>query len=152
MRRAITTLVLLAGLAPSAGLAHAQGNPAPLKQPAKSTGAAQTPAPNQPPNPSSSVPATQRIVTITVPEPGEKYVRILPSPDSKQPEQLPQAFSDTKTTITFDPAIAGKSPKVAVDDAKTGNTAIVPIPAGDKPIDPHRADFDHVQLEEVLEL
>src|SRR5438270_2276846 len=146
MRRSISILSALVLASLSAVQVRRQDKPPASNTPAQPPAAPQTaPSAGQ----AAVTPASQRVLTITVPEPGEKYVRILPSTDSKQPEQLPQAFSDTKTTITFDPSIAGKSPKVAVDDAKTGNTAIVPIPAGDKPIDLHSADFDHVHVVKV---
>src|SRR5437588_537417 len=71
------------------------------------------------------------------------------SSDAKQPSQLPVQFTDKSKTIQIDSTAVGKSAKIAVDDAKTGNTAIIP-PAG-KPsadgtsIDLSKLDFDHVR-------
>jgi len=88
---------------------------------------------------SASTPATSsgkgRTLTILVPEEGEYFVRL--------PGQLPIRFTDKKTTIPLDPSALGKSVKIAIDDAKTGNTAVVPIPDKDT-LELRRLDFDRV--------
>jgi hypothetical protein len=85
----------------------------------------------------------KRTLTITVPEAGDYNVRILPSSDAKDPNQLPSNFKDAKTTIDIDPVAMGKAPKVAVDNLTTGNTAIMPLPT-EATLELHRSDFDHV--------
>jgi|SRR5579872_5916582 len=132
-----------AGVSP---MALAQANP-PSGAPASGAPGVRNPNPKIQ-NPSA--PAGQRVLTITVPDPGRKFARIIPSPDAKKDAELPSEFTDTKTTLAYDPAAAGKSPRVAVDDDKTGNTAIVPIPAADTPIDLHHSDFDHVRFVKAL--
>jgi len=93
-------------------------------------------------------PAGQRMVTVNVPEPGPKFWRILPSPDGKQQDQLPKSFSDKKVVIPLDPTMVGKSPKIAIDDEKTGNTAIKPVPENNE-ITLLRPDFDRVHFVNV---
>jgi hypothetical protein len=90
----------------------------------------------------------QKAVTVNVPEAGPKFARIIPSADAKQPAQLPQDFSDKKFVVTIDPATVGKSPKIAIDDAKTGNTAIKPVPDSYE-ITLLRPDFDRVHVVNV---
>lgn len=95
-----------------------------------------------------TVPAGQRPLIVNVPEPGPKFARIIPSADAKQPAQLPIDFSDKRVVVPFDPAAVGKSPKIAIDDAKTGNTAIKRIPENNE-ITLLRSDFDRVHVVNV---
>ncbi len=89
-----------------------------------------------------------RTLTIVVPSEGEHYVRFIPSPETKKPTDLPHRFTDTKTTVPVPPGL-GKSPKIAVDDVKTGNTAVVPVPK-DGTLELRRIDFDHVHSVKVV--
>ncbi len=118
---------------------------------------AQKPGGAAPPGPSAqlsspgaqpSVPAGQRAITVILPEAGPKFARIIPSGDAKQPAQLPIDFSDKKVAVTFDPVAVGKTPKIAIDDAKTGNTAIKPITDSNE-ITLLRPDFDRVHVANV---
>jgi hypothetical protein len=96
------------------------------------------------PPPTSPTDSTgKRPLTINVPEAGSKFVRILPSADGKQQAQLPTAFSDKKVVVMLDLVAVGKTPRVAVDDEKTGNTAIKAVPESGE-ITLMRPDFDHV--------
>ena len=88
-------------------------------------------APNAAPK-TLGVPAAKpgfRTLTINVPQPGDYFIRLLPSADAKDQHPLPLDFKDKTKTFTFDAASLGKTFRIAVDDAKTGNTAIIP-PAG----------------------
>ncbi|HXG24557.1 MAG TPA: FHA domain-containing protein [Chthonomonadales bacterium] len=100
------------------------------------------------PKPTGHSAPSNRVLTITVPEDGEYYVRLLPSPDAAEPAQLPEYFIGKKTVIHFDPAKLGKSPRIAIDDARRGNSAIQPLPSGDT-LDIHRLDFNHVRRVEA---
>lgn len=95
----------------------------------------------------------KRTLTITVPTEGEYFVRFLPSPDAKEPDQLPFRFLDRKTTVEYDPSEIGKAARIAVDDARTGDTAIRPLSGKDAPaaglLDLRKADFDHVRQMDV---
>jgi hypothetical protein len=95
-----------------------------------------------------TVPPGQNAVTVNVPEAGPKFARILPSADATQPAQLPIDFTDKRVVVTYDPAAVGKRPKIAIDDAKTGNTAIKPIPESNE-ITLLRPDFDRVHVVNV---
>lgn len=134
----VCTLAALSILVFARNASPGQTPPGPIKTDTKTDPKTASPA------------AIQRSVTIIVPEAGEKFVRILPSADAKQPADLPTSFSDTKTTITFDGAKVGKSPRLAIDDARTGNTALFNLSADDKPIEVHRSDFDHVHTVKVV--
>ncbi len=98
--------------------------------------------------------AGKKTITISVPEPGEHFIRILPSPDAKEKAQLPTSFLDKTKTLTYDPAAVGKSARIAVDNAKTGNTAIIPpaghVSADGATVELGRIDFDHVRQVKVL--
>jgi hypothetical protein len=91
---------------------------------------------------------SSRALTITVPEEGEYYVRLLPSPDAVEKAQLPEHFVGKKTVINYDPTKLGKSPRIAIDDVKRGNTAIQRLPSGGT-LDVHRLDFNHVRRVEA---
>jgi hypothetical protein len=95
----------------------------------------------------------QAALNITVPTEGEHFVRFLPSPDAKKPAPLPVRFTDRHTTVTYDPAVLGSSPRVAVDDARTGNSAILPLSAravrGANGLELVRPDFYHVREVDV---
>lgn len=113
------------------------------------------PAGNQPaplraeaPKPTGHSTSSNRVLTITVPEEGEYYIRLLPSPDAAEPAQLPEYFIGKKTVINFNPSKLGKSPRIAIDDAKRGNSAIRPLPSGGT-LDVHRLDFNHVRRVEA---
>ncbi len=130
--RVCKAFLVIGSLALGAGISHAQD---------KSTGK-DTPA-------SGNV----RTITIMVPDSGttptEYFVRQLPSPDAKTPSVLPVGpFKDKKFTVSVDPANLGKSGKIAVDNAHTGNTAVLEMPKTDI-VDLHAADFDHVHRVEV---
>lgn len=94
----------------------------------------------------------KKTLTIKVPDAGERYIRILPS-DSKA-AQLPISFLDTSKVVTIDPSVVGKSPRIAVDDAKTGNTALIPpaghVSADGGTIELGKIDFDHVRQVKVV--
>ncbi len=96
----------------------------------------------------------KKTLTITVPAEGEYFVRFLPSPDASEPDQLPYRFLDRKTTIEYDLRKIGKSARIAVDDAKTGDSAIRPLTGKGAPVagmlDLRKADFDHVRQMDVL--
>jgi hypothetical protein len=142
-----STMIVLALACPQS--ACAQGQPiTPTQAGAPSGGKPDASAGKQAASPPSA-PATGKPITITVPEAGEHFVRPLPSPDAKQQAQLPLGpFKDKKFTITLDTAVLGKSPRLAVDNAKTGNTAYIPIPPSGS-VELHGADFDHIHRVEV---
>jgi hypothetical protein len=89
-----------------------------------------------------------KILTITVPGEGQYVARPLPSPDGKEQAQFPYVFTGPKGALTLDTTGLGKSPRLAIDDTKTGNTALLPLPSGDT-LTVHRTDFDHVRRVEV---
>jgi hypothetical protein len=132
-------ITALAGVACLPMPTLAQGGAAPAGAPTPPA-ADQTAAPS---NTAGTTTAGKRTLTITVPEAGDYNVRILPSKDAKDPNQLPSNFKDAKTTIEIDPVAVGKTPKVAVDNLISGNTAIMPLPAADT-LELHRSDFGHV--------
>jgi hypothetical protein len=102
-----------------------------------------------PPGPTAAPKSSEKTVTVTVPEGGEHFVRPIPSPDAKQRAHLPQGpFKDKKFSVSIDASALGKSPKLAVDNALTGNTAIVPFPASGS-VEVSRLAFDHVHRVEV---
>jgi hypothetical protein len=134
----VLAALALASVTPCAVLAQGPPPGPPAGQTAGQTA-------GQPATPS----ATKTAVTITVPEAGEHMVRPLPSPDAKEPIQLPLASSKDKTfTVQVDAAALGKSPRLAVDNVKTGNTAIFPLPKDGK-IELHNTDFAWVRRVEV---
>src|SRR5688572_24092392 len=92
--------------------------------------------------------SASRTLTIIVPSEGEHYARFIPSPETKKPTDLPHRFTDTKTTVPVPPGL-GKNPKIAVDDVKSGNTAVVPVPKDDT-LELRRIDFDHVHSVKVV--
>ena len=106
--------------------------------------------PGQPPADSRG----KQKLTITVPTEGEYFVRFLPSSDAAEPNPLPIRFLDRKTTIEYDLQQIGKAARIAVDDAKTGDTAIRPLIGEGAPLggtlDLRKADFDHVRQMDVL--
>ncbi len=105
--------------------------------------------PNQSAKPDQQ-PRNEKEFTIFTPGEGPYYARLLPSPDAKKTDFDPQGpSSDRKVNVKFDPAQVGKSPRIAVDDTKSGNTAIVPIAAGKLSADLKSLDFDHVRRVEV---
>lgn len=91
----------------------------------------------------------ERTITVSVPEEGEHFVRLLPSPDAKQPEPLPRRFLEKTFRVSFQPDGFGSKPRIAVDDPKTGLSAIRPLTGPDAPkgdvLDLKAADFDHVR-------
>ncbi|MEP6756365.1 MAG: FHA domain-containing protein [Chthonomonadales bacterium] len=104
---------------------------------------AQTPAPK----------SSGRSIVISTPDAlgagGEFLVRPLPSADAKGQPPLPLGpFKDKKFTVSIDPETLGKAPKLAIDDSKRGNTAIVDLPKSDT-LDLHSTDFDHVHRVDV---
>jgi len=105
------------------------------------------PAAGQAARPAPASQGAARSVTIVTPEEGEHFVRFLPSADAAAKAQLPLRFTDREKTIPIPPGI-GKSPRIAVDNARTGNTAIVPLGSGGR-IELHRIDFGHVRRVEV---
>ena len=105
---------------------------------------AQTPE-QSPPGPAQSAPRTLKII---VPDEGEHYARFIPSPETKKPMELPHRFTDTSTTVPIPPGL-GKNPRLAVDDVKSGNTAVVEIPKGNT-LELKRLDFDHVHSLKVV--
>ena len=125
-----------------------------------STSQAQTKPPTsgqQPPAAPQGLPGIadksgKKTLTIKVPDAGERYIRILPS-DSKA-AQLPISFLDTSKVVTIDLALVGKSPRIAVDDAKTGNTALIPpaghVSADGGTVELGKIDFDHVRQVKVV--
>ncbi len=98
--------------------------------------------------PRSDTPPGKRTLQITVPESGEYIVRILPGASAKEKNLLPSSFKDKKTSVEIETAMLGKSPRIAIDDVKTGNSAIVAIPAGAE-IVLHKSDFEHVRVVNV---
>jgi hypothetical protein len=92
-------------------------------------------------------------LTVTVPKEGEHFIRFLTSPDAKQPVQLPIRFLDKRTTVNVSLDDIGRKASVAIDNARTGDTAIRPLhgpraPLGGE-IDLKQADFDHVRQVDV---
>lgn len=133
-RRCVRASLAVAGLLVLGLPALGQGGTAPAP-------AAGTPA---------AAPTGQGSLTIAVPQEGEYFVRLLPGPDAAQPAQLPVRFTDRTATITYKPTELGRSAKVAVDDARTGNTAIVPLDSiRDGRLTLLRSQFDHVRQVEV---
>lgn len=111
-----------------------------------------------PPGPDAVKPAEpgkSRTLTLNVPEKHDYLVRILPSSDAKKPAQLPSSFTGPKGTVTFDPAEVGSSPRIAVDDTETGNTALFAPTAPTTPPGPKAAageitvNGDTVELRKV---
>lgn len=144
--RIIGLLAVFALLFGMAGVSLAQTGAA--SEPTKPTGDKLAPVSAEAPKPAGQSASSSRALTITVPEEGEYYVRLLPSPDAAEPAQLPEHFVGKKTVIHFDPSKLGKSPRIAIDDAKRGNSAIQPLPSGDT-LDLHRLDFNHVRRVEA---
>lgn len=95
----------------------------------------------------------RKTLEITVPEEGEYFVRFLPSSDARQPAQLPMRFLDRRTVVEYDLAEIGKKAQVAVDDVKTGNTAIRPLHGPGAPgtggLDLRKTDFDHIRQVDI---
>ncbi len=96
---------------------------------------------------------SKRTLTISLPQPGDYFIRLLASADAKPPAPLPIPFTDKTHTFNYDPASLGKQPRIAVDDAKTGNTTIIP-PSGrlsqdGSTVELGRIDFDHVRQVKV---
>ena len=100
---------------------------------------AQTSNANIPHDPAPA-PANSRTLTIQVPAEGEHFVRLIPSDDAKEAAPLPERFTDKKFTVTIDPSKLGKAPRLAIDDAKTGATAVMPLPTASN-LELRRADF-----------
>lgn len=92
-------------------------------------------------------------LTVSVPEEGEHLIRLLPSEDAKQPDQLPVRFLDRTTRVTYRPADLGTKARIAVDNAKSGDSAIRPLSGADGPkngvLDLKSSDFDHVRQLDV---
>ena len=95
-------------------------------------------------------PSTEVEFLVFTPGDGPYYARLLPSPDAGPKTFDPQGpFSDRKLSVKFDPAQLGKSPRIAIDDVGSGNTAIVPIVGQKRDVNLKRLDFDHVRRVEV---
>lgn len=93
------------------------------------------PEPGAPRSESRGSTGKSRTLTIVVPEEGEYFVRL--------PGHLSKRFTDRETTITIDTSMLGKSPRIAIDDARTGNTAVMPLPTGDR-LELRKLDFNCV--------
>lgn len=93
------------------------------------------PEPGSPRVGSRDASGKSRTLTIVVPEEGEYFVRL--------PGHLSKRFTDRETTITIDTSMLGKSPRIAIDDARTGNTAVMPLPTGDR-LELRKLDFNRV--------
>ncbi|MBM3493337.1 MAG: hypothetical protein FJX72_03290, partial [Armatimonadetes bacterium] len=95
----------------------------------------------------------KKTLSISVPKEGEHFIRFLPSADAKQAAQLPIRFLDRRTTVGYDLSEIGKTASIAVDNVKTGDTAIRPLYGSGAPLggllDLRAADFDHVRQLDV---
>lgn len=107
----------------------------------------------EPKSPPAIAHVGSRSIVISTPEMGpggtEFLVRPLPSTDAKVLSSLPLGpFKDKKFTVSVDTSTLGKAPRLAIDDTKRGNTAIVVLPKIDT-VDLHSTDFDRVHRAEV---
>jgi hypothetical protein len=101
------------------------------------------------PTPAPKGSGADKAITVTVPDDGEHFIRPVPSPEAKQQAHLPQGpFKDKKFTVSIDTTGLGKSPKLAIDNAQTGNTAIVPFPSSGA-VEVSKLAFEYVHRVEV---
>lgn len=111
-------------------------------------------APPGKPSAPAAAPATPAKVQeflVTTPGNGPYYARLLPSPDAPKRDFDPQGpFNGRSLTVKLDLAQLGKTPRIAIDDTKSGNTAIVPVNASKMNADLKSLDFDHVRKVQVL--
>ena len=102
---------------------------------------------------SATVNPGKATLTIMVPSDGEHFIRFLPSKDAGQPDQLPIRFLDRTKQVSYDLAEVGKQARVAVDDPRTGDSAIRPLTGPHAPrngvLDLKAPDFDHVRQVDV---
>jgi hypothetical protein len=97
--------------------------------------------------PPKAAPALRSLNVVTR-NSGELSVRVLPSPDAKGVAQTPTVFNGPEGTVRVDVRAAGKHARIAVDDVKSGTTAIVALPAGDT-VKINPVQFDHIRSVEV---
>jgi hypothetical protein len=94
-------------------------------------------------------PARLRWFTIMTPNSGEFSVRVLPSPDGRGPALQPTLFTGRAVTLMLDPVVVGRSPRIAVDDTKSGTSAVVDMPKG-KELTLQPVQFDRLRTVEVV--
>lgn len=105
-------------------------------------------AQGKPPAPPSPAPG-RTTLRLTLPGPGDYCARYLPGPGAAVGKrQDPVSFRDAQTTLEYSPDALGNPARIAIDDVKTGNTAIRDLtgpraPVGDR-IELKRLDFDRV--------
>jgi hypothetical protein len=123
---------------------------------AASAGHAQIKMPPKPENGASAKPSevpsktvNMRTLQLTLPADGDYFFRFLPSADAKDPAQIPIGFHDRTKAISVPEGVLGSQPRFAVDDVKTGNSAIRPLGKEDK-VELRTLDFDHVRRVEIL--
>jgi len=96
--------------------------------------------------------ASTRTLTIVVPSDGQYYLRVLPPAGKQGSASLPIAFRGPKATVTYSPPAGEATPRLAIDEEQSGNTAIVP-PSGHftapDVLELKRIDFDHVRFVQV---
>lgn len=93
--------------------------------------------------------SSEKTLTISVPEGGEHFVRVLPSSDAKGPAPLPTRFLDRTFKFPYKPEEVGQKARIAVDNPRKGISAIRPLTGPGVPdggvLDLKAPDFDHVR-------
>ncbi|HSV75069.1 MAG TPA: FHA domain-containing protein [Chthonomonadales bacterium] len=111
-------------------------------------GAGRPAATSPPPAGGVRAPSAARVLKVTAPAGGEYTVTVLPSADARSQVQLPVTLSGAEGSVSYDPSAVGRSPLLAVDDARTGLSAVVPLPNADA-LNLHPLQFDRARSVEV---